>query len=391
VKAAKERDKAYRLYDERGLYLEVSPAGGKLWRHKYRWGGKEKRLAFGAYPDVTLKDARERRDTARGQLAKGIDPAALDRAAKATRTGAGTFEAVAREWHAKEQSEWVESHAATTLRRLEANMFPWVGAKHVAEVEAPELLAALRRVEERGALETAHRILTICRQVFRYAIACGFTKVDPSASLRDALKSVVERHHASVTDPNKLRAVLRDMDGYRGTLVVRTALQLQALLFVRPGELRRMRWDDIDEAAAQWSFVASKTKTPLIVPLSKQAIALLRELRPLTGAGEFVFPSTRTGARPMSENTVNAALRRSGIDTKTELTGHGFRAAARTILDERLSFRPEVIELQLAHVVKDANGSAYNRTTHLAERTRMMQVWADFLDELRAAATTGAQ
>lgn len=385
IKNARPEDKPKRLYDERGLYLEVSPAGGKLWRLKYRWAGREKRLAFGAYPDVSLKDARERRDAARSQLAKGVDPGEAGKAEKAARSGAGCYEAIAREWHAKQSPTLAESHAKRTLRRLEANVFPWLGKLAPDDIGAPMLLEVLERVEKRGAGETAHRIRSICSQVFRYAIATGRAKADPAAPLRGALAPVEGAHFPSVTAPAELAGVLRAIDGYRGTLVVRNAVRLQALLFVRPGELRHMRWADLHLDAKQWCYLVTKTDTPHIVPLASQAVALLEELRPLTGRGQYVFPSTRTADRPISENTVNAALRRAGIDTRKELTGHGFRAAARTILEEKFGYRPEILELQLAHTVKDPNGRAYNRTTHVEERTRMMQAWADFLDRLRTA------
>ncbi len=391
VRLLKSTGSPFRLWDGEGLYLQVSAAGSKLWRLRYYFGGREKLLALGAYPEVGLKDARERALDARRKVANGIDPGAERQAekqtGKAVLRGDGTLEVVAREWHARFAPTWAPDHATTQLRRLERDVFPWLGARPVAEIAAPEVLSVLRRVEERGAAETAHRVKVICGQVFRYAVATGRADRDPTVDLRGALAPVPERHFAAVTDPAQLARILRALDGYEGTLPVRVALRLQALLFVRPGELRTMRWEHVDLDGALWTFTASKTKQPHTVPLAPQAVALLRELKPLTGGGPYVFPCARlrSAGRPMSEATVNAALRRCGVDTKAELTGHGFRAVARTILEERLGFRPEVVELQLAHRIKDPLGRAYNRTQHLEERTRMMARWADFLDELRVA------
>ena len=383
LKTLRPAEKAQRLYDARGLYIEVSPAGSKLWRFKYRFGGKEKRLALGIYPDVTLKDARDRCDDVRRILARGTDPGAAAKVAKQALTGEGTFEVVARDWHKQQTPTWAPIHAGTVLRRLVMFAFPWIGQKLVGEVTAPELLALLRRIEKRGTIETAHRVRSICGQVFRFAIASGLAQRDPAADLRDALAPVPDRHFASVTEPDQLAPLLQIIDGYHGTDMVRCALQLQALLFVRPGELRHMKWAEVDLEGRQWRFIASKNKVPHIVPLSLQAVAQLKELQPITSDGQYVFPSERSRSRAMSNNTINAALRRCGIDTRTELTGHGWRAAARTILEEHLHFRPEIIEQQLAHTVRDPLGRAYNRTTHIEERTRMMQAWANFLDGLR--------
>lgn len=384
IKNARPRVRPQRIWDERGLYLEVSPTGAKLWRLKYRVGGREKRLALGAYPDVSLKEARKRRDEGRKELATGVDPALKKRAEKAARSGSGTFEAIACEWHEKQKLTWVAEYADDVLARLKLNVFPYVGKRIPDEVTAPEWLTVLQRMENRRVFVAAKRVRSICSQVYRYAIATGRAQRDPLADLRGALTPAPKRNFPAPTEPDALKPIIRALDGYQGTLVVRTALLLQALTFVRPGELRSMKWAEIDEDAAQWRFTASKTDTPHIVPLSRQALALLAEVRPLTGEGEYVFPSTRSKSRCMSDNTVNAALRRMGIDTRDEITGHGFRAAARTILEERLGFRPEVIELQLAHTVKDPLGRAYNRTTHIGVRTGMMQRWADFLDELRS-------
>ena len=388
IRRAQPGKKPRKMFDRRGLYLEVAPRGGKWWRLKYRFGGKEKRLSLGVYPEVSLKEARRRCEDARRLLAREIDPSehrqAL-KAAKAQRT-TNSFEAVAREWFTKHAPNWAESHSSRIINRLERDVFPWVGGKPVASITAPQLLAVVHRIEQRGALETAHRALRNCGQVFRYAVATGRAKHDPSVVLRGALPPVKGGHFAAITDPKQVGPLLKVLDGYNGSLIVRCALRLTPLVFVRPGELRQAEWKDINLPAAEWRFTVTKTDTSHLVPLSRQAVEILRELQPLTGRGRYVFPSGRTpnGDRPMSENAVLAALRRLGIG-KEEMSGHGFRAMARTLLDEELGFRPDFIEHQLAHVVRDPNGRAYNRTTHLPGRRKMMQAWADYLDQLRAA------
>jgi len=375
------------LFDGSGLYLEVTPRGGKWWRLKYRFGGKEKRISLGVYPDVSLKDARERRDEARKLLANGIDPGENRKAAKASKAerAANSFETVAREWFAKHSGNWSPHHALRIMNRFERDIFPWLGGKPVADITAPQLLATIRRIEGRGALETAHRTLGSCGQVFRYAVATGRAERDPSTDLRGALPPVKGNHFASVTEPTKVAEVLRALDGYQGTLPVQCALRLAPLVFVRPGELRHAQWEDIDLEAAEWRYTVTKTDTKHIVPLATQAVDILRELQPLTGRGRYLFPSARSTKKPMSDNAILAAMRRMGIE-KHEMTGHGFRAMARTILDEVLGVRPDLIEHQLAHAVRDPNGRAYNRTAHLPERKKMMQEWADYLDKLKAGA-----
>jgi len=389
IKSAKPGPKTTRLFDEKGLYLEISPSGGKWWRFKYRFNGKEKRLSLGVYPDVSLKDARDRRDDARKLVVNGIDPSEHRKATKAAQieNATNSFEMVAREWYAKHSPTWVKNHANRILRRLENDIFPWVGTKPVADISAPDLLTVIRRIEARGALETAHRALGNCGQVFRYAVATGRAERDPSVDLRGALPPVRAKHFAATTEPDQVSRILRLLDCHKGTLVVRSALRLAPLVFVRPGELRKAEWADIDLETAEWRFTVSKTDTPHIVPLTRQAMAILRELHPLTGRGRYVFPSARSprGDRPMSENAVLAAMRNLGI-SKDEMSGHGFRAMARTILDEVLGFRPDYIEHQLAHAVRDPNGRAYNRTAHLPERRKMMQEWADYLGDLKAGA-----
>jgi integrase len=387
VRNAKPRDKLYRLFDERGMYLEISAAGGKWWRLKYRFGGKEKRLSLGTYPDVSLKDARDRRDGARKLLANGVDPSVERKVQKAATTerAANSFEAVAREWFARQSPGWASTHADKVMGRLEKDVFPWLGGRAIADIKAPEVLTVLRRVESRGALDTAHRVHQNCGQVFRYAIATGRAERDVSADLRGALPPARHTHFASVTEPSEVAGLLRALDGFKGTFVVQCALRLAPLLFVRPGELRAAQWAQIDLNKAQWRYTVSKTKTEHLVPLATQAVAILRDLHALTGQREYVFPG-RDVKKPMSGAAINAALRRMGFDTKEEITGHGFRAMARTILHEQLRFPGEVIEHQLAHRVPDSLGTAYNRTKFIDDRIEMMQKWADYLDELKSDA-----
>jgi integrase len=387
LRSAKPSQKTVRLFDERGLYLEISPAGGKWWRLKYRYDGKEKRLSLGVYPSVSLKDARDRRDAARKLLADGIDPSENRKAQKLARAdrAANSFEVIAREWFAKYSATWAARHSDRIVRLFERDIFPWIGGRPIADITAPEILTVVRRIESRGALETAHRALGNCGQVFRYAVATGRATNDPTGALRGALPPVKGEHFAATTDPKQFTAVLRALDGYKGTPTVCCALRLAPLVFVRPGELRKAEWADIDLDGAEWRYTVTKTNTPHIVPLSQQVVEILRELHPLTGCGRFVFPGARNSGRPMSDNAILAAMRRMGID-KDEMSGHGFRAVARTILDEVLGVRPDYIEHQLAHAVRDPNGRAYNRTAYLPERRKMMQQWADYLDTLKAKA-----
>lgn len=386
IRKAKPADKTQRLFDGGGLYLEITPAGGKLWRQKYRFGGKEKRLAHGTYPEVSLAEARERRDNARRLLAAGTDPGEHRKAEKQAGEdrAANSFEAVAREWFGKFAPNWAASHAGKIMGRLENDLFPWIGSRPVAEIKAPELLRCLRRIESRGALETAHRVLQNAGQVFRYAIATGRADRDPSTDLRGALAPWKPQHYPAPTDPKAVGELLRAIDGYTGGNVVKAMLRLAPLVFVRPGELRQAEWAEIDLEAAEWNIPAHKMKMrePHMVPLSRQAIEILTDLQPLTGNRAHVFPGGHDPRKPMSEAALNAALRRMGYD-KTTMTAHGFRAIARTLLDEELGFRPDYIEHQLAHAVRDPNGRAYNRTAHLAARRKMMQAWADYLDRRR--------
>ncbi len=388
IRNAKPADKPIRLFDGGGLYLEVSPTGGKWWRLKYRFAAKEKRLSLGVYPEIGLKEARERREAAKRLLADGIDPSVERRVQKIATVErvANSFEAVAREWHAKYTPSWSESNAKKVLARLENDVFPWLGSRPIADLKAPELLAVCRRVESRGALDTAHRVLQTCGQIFRYAVATGRAERDPSGDLRGALPPARGKHFAAPTDPKEVAGLLRMFDAFTGTFVVKCALQLAPMLFVRPGELRTAEWADVSLDEAEWRFVSSKRDVPHIVPLSTQAVAILRDLQALTGHGRYLFPGARDKAKPMSEVAINAALKRMGIDTQKELTGHGVRPMARTILREVLGFEAEVIELQLAHRKKDPNGAAYDRVAFLSVRKRMMQEWANFLDEIKAGA-----
>jgi integrase len=383
IRNAKPSAKRFKLFDERSMYLEIAPAGGRWWRLKYRFGGKEKGMSLGVYPEVGLKEARERRDDARRLLRDGIDPMA-HKAQRKVVGDAASFQAVAREWHAKFSSGWSPTHSVRMARVFERDINPWIGKRSIAEVTAPELLSVIRRIEGRGAPETAHRALGNCSQVFRYAVATGRCKSDPSRDLRGALPPFKGKHFAATTEPARLAGILRAMDGYQGTLPVICALRLAPLVFVRPGELRKAEWKDIDLNAAEWRYRVSKTDTPHIVPLSRQAVAILSELQPLTGSGRYVFPGARSSKVPMSDNAVLAAMRRMGIG-KEEMSAHGFRAVARTILDEVMGVRPDFIEHQLAHAVRDPNGRAYNRTAHIVERRAMMQQWSDYLEELKAA------
>ncbi|MBO9766536.1 MULTISPECIES: tyrosine-type recombinase/integrase [Xanthomonas] len=385
IRRAKPTDRPQKLSDGGGLYLMVAVNGGRYWRWKYRFAGKEKLLAIGVYPEVPLALARQRREEARQLLAQGIDPGEHKKAAAAARAmlGANTFEVIANEW--LEKRSWVEGYRVKVVGWFKNDVFPYIGARPAAELDAPEFLAVARRIEKRGAFESAHRIMQNCGQVMRYAIATGRASRNPVADLRGALAPAPQRHHPAVTDPRELGQLLRAIDGYMGSPITRCALALAPMVFVRPGELRQAEWSEFDLDAARWSIpeVRMKMRQPHLVPLSRQALAVLAELQPLTGQGRYVFPSARTAKRPMSDNALNAALRRMGYEVGT-VTGHGFRATARTILDEVLGFRPDIIEHQLAHAVKDPNGRAYNRTTHLGERVRMMQRWADYMDELRS-------
>lgn len=389
IKVIKPEAKARKLADEKGLYLLLQPTGAKLWRLKYRFGGKEKLLALGSYPDVGLKDARNRRDEARKLLADGVDPGEQRKAQKAAGEirAANSFEVICREWLEKWRTTVEPAQHTKALARFEKNVFPWLGGRPIAEITAPEVLAVLHRVDERGARYTAHKVKSEISQTFRYAVATGRAERDPCPDLRGAIPPAKGENFAAITDPKEVGALLRAIDAFRGTFIVKSALLLAPLVFVRPGELRKAEWSEIDFDKQEWNIPAKRMKArqPHLVPLSTQSMAILRELQPLTGRGVHVFAG-RDPKKPMSEAAVNAALRRMGYDTKTEITGHGFRAMARTILHEELHFQPDVIEHQLAHKVPDALGSTYNRTKFLKARRKMMQRWADYLGKLKVGA-----
>lgn len=389
VRKAQTKEKAYKLSDGDGLYLLVHPNGRKYWHMDYRFGGKRKTLALGVCPDVTLRTARQRHREARHQLANGIDPSLQRKAERESRGGAETFEAVAREWFAKHQPTWAKSHADKVLGRLEGHVFPWIGNQNINEITAPQLLAVLRRIEARGIIETAHRAKQNCGQVFRYAVATGRAERDPSADLRGALPPTKTKHLASIKDPGEVGALMRAIDGYKGTVVAMTALKLSPLVFLRPGELRQGLWAEISLDSAEWRIPGKRMKKMPddaihIVPLSQQAVALLTELQPLTAHSRYIFPSVRSINRPMSENTVTAALRRLGY-SGDEMTAHGFRGTASTLLNEQ-GWHPDAIERQLAHADSNSVRAAYNFAQHLPERRRMMQAWADYLDALKRGA-----
>lgn len=393
VRNAKPQEKQYKLFDGDGLFLLVmppgkkTPNGSKCWRLKYRFCGKEKLLALGTYPDVSLSDARDRRSEARKLLAKGIDPSEARKTQRAmdADNAANTFEVVAREWYGKNEPVWSSTHAVTVISRLEKHVFPVIGSRPISDIKAPEVLKMLQNIEATGAIETAYRIKIVCGQVFRYAIATGRADGDPTPSLKGALSKRKVRHHASITDPKEVAVLLRVIDSYQGGFIMTQALRFAPLVFVRPGELRKAEWSEIDLENAEWNIPAEKMKMkqPHLVPLSRQAVEILRKLQLVTGNEQYVFQVR--ASKPLSENGVNSALRYLGYDKET-MTCHGFRAMARTILDEVLQVRIDFIEHQLAHAVKDPNGRAYNRTAHLAARREMMQLWADYLDGLKAGA-----
>lgn len=391
IKAAKPQEKPWKLTDAQGLFLLVQPNGAKWWRFKYRYLAKEKLLSLGTYPLVSLKQARERHQEARQQLSQGIDPSAHRQQQKTALHAANTntLEAIAREWHATFAPTWTETTGPRILSSLVRDAFPWIGKHPIAEIDAPMILAVLRRVEARGVAYSAGKLRQHIGQVFRYAIATGRATRDPSQDLRGALATPTTTHMPTIIDQVEIGHLLRAIDGYTGTLTTQTALRLAPMLFVRPGELRAMRWADLDldGQSPTWTIPAAdmKSRRDHIVPLARQAVELILTLHPLTGHREYCFPAL-TGHRPMSENTINAALRRMGYDTQTTITGHGFRAMARTLLHEDLGFAPEVIEHQLAHAVPDALGQAYNRTKFIDQRRTMMQTWADHLDTIKAGA-----
>jgi len=383
IRQAKPGRKSRKLFDSGGLYLEIAPSGGKWWRLKYRYQGKEKRISLGVYPGVGLREARERRDTARAALAGGKEPLKLRKSGSGNSDSAEEFQHLAREWVQGESRHWSKDYTASVLRRFENDIFPHLGGQPIMEISAADLLAVIRKIERREAYETAHRTLQYCGRVFRFAVATGRATSDPSRDLQGALAPVPKQHHASVTDPRDVAFLLRAIEDYSGSFITRCALRLAPIVFVRPGELRAAEWNEVEVKDALWRIQPHrmKMKRQHLVPLSRQSLSILHELRPLTGEGKYIFPSVRSISRPMSENTLNAALRRLGYD-KSEMTAHGFRSMASTLLNEQ-GWDRDVIERQLAHSERDSVRAAYNYAEYLDERRKMMQEWANYLDSLR--------
>lgn len=388
VRNAKAKEKPYKISAGRGLHMLVKVDSSKHWQFRYRFNGKENTVALGRYPEVSLLDAESKATEAHSMLDKGINPSEAKKAQKAAFNikNVNSFEVIAREWVEAFLKTKSESHSHKTLRRLETYIFPFIGKKPISEITAPQVLEAIKRPQNQNKLETAHRALQVTGQVFRYAVQTGRAVRDVTADLKGALPPANTTHMAAFTEPSEVAALLRAIDGFVGTLTVECALRLAPLVFTRPGELRKAKWADIDIDAKEWSFTVTKTNTEHIVPLSKQAISILKLIRPLSGHSEFVFQNGNNPKRPMSDAAINASLRRMGYDTKTQITGHGFRAIARTLLHERLNLDPHIIEHQLAHAVPDNLGGAYNRTRFIEQRKVMMQTWADYLDELKAGA-----
>ena len=389
IRALKPREKKYIEADEKGLAIEVTPTGAKRWVFRFRLHDKRPEMALGLYPDVTLKRARELRDEARQCVAEGIDPRDVKRARKesALEANRNSFAAVAEEWFAAKVAHLSKSSKDRAQLALSRDLNPYLGKRPIAEVTPPEVLRCLRRIESRGTQETAHRVKRVASQVFRFAVATGKADRDPTTDLTGALTPTKKKHLAAITDPVEVGRLMVAINGYQGTTVVKTALNLSPLLFCRPGELRKLEWSEINWDTCQIELPGEKMKMgePHIIPLAEQSLELLRDLEPLTGRGKYVFPSARGMSRPLSDNGVRTALRSLGYDSET-MTAHGFRAMARTLLDEVLGFRVDYIEHQLAHEVKDTLGRAYNRTKHLPQRAAMMQRWADYLDNLKAQA-----
>ncbi len=386
VKKAGHKSKPWKLADGGGLYLLINPNGARYWRYDYRYAGKRRTFALGVSPEISLKAARDKHREARSLLDQGVDPNQERRSVKLTchSSAANTFEAIGREWFEVRMLDKSEGHQRRTRSTLEKDLYPYLGSQPISSVTAPELLAALRRIESRDAVDMAHQAKRIAGKVFRYAIVTGRTQRDPSRDLDGALREPKRNHFAAIVDPVGVGKLMTAIENYRGSPIVRAALNISPLLFQRPGEIRAMEWSEINWDENRWeiSAVKMKMRLPHIVPLSTQAIDLLNELHPLTGRGKYVFPSLRGPHRCLSDNTVRIALRILGYDKET-MTAHGFRAMARTILDEVLGYRVDWIEHQLAHAVKDPNGRAYNRTAHLEGRAEMMQGWADYLYRLK--------
>jgi integrase len=385
IRNLKPKAKPYKKPAGDALYLLITPSGGKLWRMNYRYAGKQKTLALGSYPLISLLEAREKIMAEKKLLKNGIDPGQQKKAQKQTRTEIDSFEAVAREWYEKQKKTWSKSYADRTIARLEYNIFPYIGKRPINDIKVQELVKVLKLIEDRGAYESAHRIRALCSEIFRYAIANGFEIRNIAADVKGALTPTTVKHRAAIIEPDKFAGMLRAIEGYQGSPIVRSALLLQALTFVRPGELRHMEWAEINFEEAIWSIPAIKMKMrqPHLVPLSNQAISILKDLQPRTGKSIYVFPSHRGLSRPMSENAVLVALRAMGY-SKEDMTGHGFRASARSLLHQYLKQKPEWIEAQLAHAKPGSLRGAYDRTTHIEDRMRMMQLWSDYCDGLKS-------
>ena len=388
INNAKPRANMYKMFDGGGLFLQVNSSGGKHWKMKYRKDdGKEGLLTFGRYPDVSLEQARKKRDEARAHRAAGFDPGEVKRQEKADKAerARNTFEAVARAWLEVHSSKLKPQSLQIHVRMLDSHVFPHIGKIPVRNLKAPDFLEVLRRREAAGHVNLAERIKSTCSMIMRFAVATGLADIDPLPSLRGSLKTHKRKHFAAVTDPDDLGRILRAIWSYPGSPVVAAVLKVVPYVFVRPGELSQAKWADIDLKNCEWRFTTFKTETQHIVPLAPQVVEILKELRPLTGKTEWVFPGMKEKARPVGTAAIHGALRRLGISDE-EMTPHGFRATARTLLDEVLGERYDLIEQQLAHKVRDPNGRAYNRTTHIAERKRMMTRWAEYLDSLRLGA-----
>lgn len=387
VKLAKPKERTYKLSDEKGMYLEITPKGAKYWRLKYRFAGKEKKLALGVYPEVSLKAAREGRRVAREQLRSGVDPSAAKKAAKLQifEDNTNSFKAIATEWFEVKMAGKSKSYRDRSWRALDSNLFPYIGERPIVDITSQEVLACLRKVEERGAIEMAKRTKQVAGLVFKYAVASGRAEHDPTHLLSGALKPSVKKHYAAITDPKGVAELMLAIDAYDGTPAVKSALRLSPLVFSRPGEVRHMEWSEINWEESRWEIPAEKMKMRQdhIVPLAKQAIAILKEQQLISGNGKYVFPSARGASRPLSDNGIRTALRTMGYGNE-DMTAHGFRAMARTMLDEILKFPHAQIELQLAHKPPGPLGAAYNRSTYLEDRVSMMQCWADYLDGLKS-------
>ena len=388
IRAAKSLSKDYKLADEKSLYLLIKSSDSKLWRMGYRFEGKQKTIAFGKYPDVSLAQARERRDNARKLLADGIDPGYAKKSAKNNRNDelSNSFETIAREWHFSYMKGKAKSHSEKVIRRFEIYVFPYIGKTPISDIKPADVLQVLKRIEKLNIVETAHRTQQTIGQVFRYGVQTGKLERSPAIDLKGVLPARNVKHFAAFTEPDQVANFLRSLDALTGGITVQNAVKLAPLVFCRPSELRKMRWDELDLENGQWQYFVDKVRKDHLVPLSKQAVVLLQELQPISGHLPYVFKGGRDPKRPMSESAVNAALKRLGYDTQTEITGHGFRAMARTMLHERLNMDPHYIEHQLSHAVPDTLGTAYNRTKFISQRTEMMQIWADYLDELKTGA-----